>query len=175
MTYPYVLIQSRQSGRVPPHEIAKLASKKDVIEKAAQKQTKGMDGILSKLNVGEMLYDEDKHLMWLSIAMNVAGAGPVKMMGGVYFTEKGTISIYSYAKEAEFAAQANTFESIINSVSLAEDYRYKPRAADANPLLGFLQRVGGGAWRGALIGAGVGVVIALLRRKKRSPQPPPVP
>jgi len=165
-TYPYVLIQMRNTGRVPEGQFTKAAGIQGATEKGLKKAESQLSSILSESELTEPRYDPQKHALFMNVSMNVAGVGKVKMTSATLLSEKGTISVYCYAPVDDFAPYTKPFETMLDSVQLSEELRYKPRPSDANAVLGFLDHVGRGALRGAIIGALVGVVIFVMRRKK---------
>jgi len=164
-TYPYVMIQIRNTGRVPEGQFTKSAGIHGAAEKGLKKAESQLSTILSESKLTEPRYDPQKHALFMNGSMNVAGVGKVRMTSATLLSEKGTISVYCYALEGDFAAYLKPFETMLNSVELSEELRYKPRPSDTNAVLGFLERVGSGALRGAIIGAIVGLVIFVMRRK----------
>ena len=165
-TYPYVMIQIRNTGRVPEGQFTKAAGIQGAAEKGLKKAESQLSTILSESELTEPRYDPQKHALFMNGSMNVAGVGKVKMTSATLLSEKGTISVYCYASVSDFAAYAKPFETMLNSVQLSEELRYKPRPSDTNAVLGFLDRVGSGALRGAIVGAIVGLVIFVMRQKK---------
>ena len=166
-TYPYILIQVKNTGRIPEAQLKSVRRTAAAMNEGAQKFSSALSKVVSGVSLNETVYDADFHILWSKIAAQVVGVGPILGLVGVRLTENGVVQIMGYAKESEYAEYAPLFEAIIKQAEIAEYARYKPRMIDAIPFVNRINwtEVLGGAVGGGIVGA-IGALIARQRKKK---------
>ncbi len=169
-TYPYVLIQVKNTGRIPEAQLQSVRRTEAAINEGAEKFSSALSEVVSGVSLNETVYDADFHILWSKIAAQVAGVGPILGLVGVRLTENGVVQIMGYARESEYADYAPLFEAIIKQTEIGEHARYKPRMTDAIPFVNRIDwaKVLGGAVGGGIVGA-IGALIARQRKKKTEP------
>jgi hypothetical protein len=152
--YPYILVQVGNTGLIPEEELAKLAKHDATLDQSVKGAQKSLPSIVSGVGVSETSFDNQTHTLRLLAQMNVAGAGEVALLSTIILTSRGTITIHCYARKREFETFRSAFESILNSVKLSDELRYRhvSRGSDG------AQRILGYVLIGGLIGLLVGVV-----------------
>lgn len=167
--YPYILVQVKNNGRLPESELKNLKKIESGLNQGASEAENRMSALLTQAQIGETFYDERSQRLWATMSINVADVGMVKSLLVFFLTERGMIAFGGYAKEADFAYHSNVFESIINSVSLADNLRYQPRWTDALPGAGRIDwgRIFKKALIGAVIGAIIGAIFTVIMRRRK--------
>lgn len=167
ITYPYILVSIKKKGRVSENAIANLPSSDGEVKESFNKAADKLKSVLSSLKVGEMVYDRQKHILFMHSDMDVNGVGAIKSLTAVCLTEEGSINIYCYAKAAEFESYFKTFENVAKSIEFSGGLGYKPRLLDALGGSGGsgLHHIGRSAIIGGITGAVVALVIAMFKKK----------
>lgn len=152
--YPYILVQVGNTGPIPEQELARLAKNDAGLDRSTKGAEKGMPSIVSGVGVSETSFNPQTHTLKMSAHMNVVGAGEVALLSTIILTSRGTLTIHCYAKQSEFETFRTVFESILDSVKLSENLRYRPvsRGSDGG------SRILGYAFVGGLIGLLVGLI-----------------
>lgn len=122
-SYPYLLVQVIELGRVPDEELKKLKSFQPSLDKAGRRLVEGAPS-LSSLSIGEAVYDSSAQIIWGSMSSVIAGVGRVRSLNAVVLTASGAVNIYTYSREEEFETYAPLFEDIVRSVKLKSGAQY---------------------------------------------------
>ncbi len=178
LVHPYILVQVKETGRVPEGQLRNMKPVRRSIEKGLGQAADGMSVVLSQAALGETLYDSTNKCLWMEFSADVAGVGPIKALSCGFLTEKGVIYFHCYSRAAEFEDLLPTFQRAMSSVGITEALRYKPHLGDP---VGFdFGSVFRWTLYGALIGGVAGVIIWLVKkfqayRTSSGPRPPPLP
>jgi hypothetical protein len=170
--YPYVLVQARENGRIPEAKLAEMKSVREGMQKGLNEAEGKLSSLVSGLSLGDTFYDASNKCILIRFSMNAPNVGEIKALTCGFLTERGILLVHCYARAADFDRQLPIFQSILDSVRISEDLRYKPRLSDK---IGFdvSQSLRSGLI-GGLIGGAVGVIMWLTKRKKTQ-GPPPLP
>ncbi len=117
-SYPYIMIQVLETGRV---DAAKLAQLQKLPSKSAQvgkKLEHDFATVLTGLKLGEVGYDAEQHIVWSKSSSRVATVGEVFALSGSLLTAKGAIVVHCYAKNEQFAALLPAFEEFVRGIQL---------------------------------------------------------
>jgi hypothetical protein len=162
-TYPYVLIQVGNNGRIPADRFEKLPPIS--AEKMNDLKDK-LSTVMSHIEIGKLVYDSENRMMWMRIELNVRDVGPVAGLSAIIPTEKGTIQVNAYCLKEDYPTYEPVFRSLAKSMILDADLAYKTKWSDGLPSV--LRRIN---WeqvgQSALIGGIIGGIAFLMRRKKR--------
>lgn len=164
--YPYILVQIKNTGRIPESQLEKLKGYN--IQESLEKHKKGLSSILSDVQAGEMVYDKQTKMIWMRIEANVVNTGPISGISGMVLTEKGFIQVMGYCLRGNYPTYENIFQSVALSVSTEPGLAYKPKWSDSLPpaVTGIdWGKVAEKAIAGAIIG-GILILIAASRKKK---------
>lgn len=177
LIHPYVLVQVKETGRVPDGQLRQMKPFHAGVERGLNKAAENLSGLLSGAALGETLYDATNHCIWMHFSAEVAGIGPIKAVTCGFLTEKGVIFFHCYAKAAEFDALLPAFQQLLASVKIAENLKYKSRLGDA---AGFdFSKILRSTIIGGVVGGLVGLVVWLAKKLKPAKgggsPPPPVP
>jgi len=175
--YPYVLVESRETGRVPEGQLARMKSMRPEMQNGLDSVSKKLNSIMSNMSLGETYYDATNKCILVRITMKVANVGEVEALTCGFLTEKGILTFHCYSTAAEFDKLLPVFQGLLKSVRLSDGLRYQPRLSDS---IGFdFGRVGRSAFIGGAVGGLVGVAVWLkkkLQSKGSHPtEPPPLP
>jgi hypothetical protein len=138
LTYPYVLVKVRSTGRPTREDL------------------EGLPAAAAKAGTpGPLRYDRAANIVWMSSQTAVPNVGEVGSLSAFIPTEKGFVDVHAYATAAEFPRLSPVFERIMSGAVIAPELRYRADDADA-PDFGF-GRVGWLAAIAVLIAIGVGI------------------
>jgi len=141
LTYPYVLVKVRSTGRPTEQELEELPA-------VAAKEGAP----------GPMRYDPVANIVWMSSQTAVANVGDVGGISAFIPTQRGFVDVHGYALAADFPRWKPVLEQIASGAVIAPELQYHPRA------------VGGGFGRLVLF-AGIAALIAtfvLIYRRRKS-------
>ena len=180
LQYPYILVQVKETGRVPEGRLTHMKMLRYGIQTGMDTTGKKLNSIVSNLSLGDTYYDPTNKCLLIRMSVNVARVGEVRALTRGFLTEKGMLLFHCYAPALEFDSQLPEFQEILDSVRLSDELRYKPRLGDS---IGVdFSRVARSAFvcgiTAGLIGLGGLAVFAMKRlaaRKTPSPGPPPLP
>lgn len=165
--YPYILIQVRNTGRIPESQLKQAEGYS--IKESINKHKNDWGPVMSDIQAGKMYYDKDAKLIWLRMEMEVVGVGQISGLSAMVPTEKGFIQVNAYSLKNDFSMYEQMFISSAMSVTPNIELAYKPRWSDNLP-----PAVSGIDWgqvvSKAIAGAIIGLIVALFigaRRKKR--------
>src|SRR6266566_9890293 len=130
LIHPYILVQVKETGRVPEGQLRNMKPFRRGIEKGLGQAADGLGVVLSQAALGETVYDSTNKCLWMQFSANVAGVGPIKAVSCGFLTEKGVIYFHCYSKAAEFEELLPTFQRAMSSVGITEALRYKPHLGD---------------------------------------------
>lgn len=154
LVYPYILIQIKNTGKVPQRELRNLKKLQHQIELSASNASEALGKVISVLNSGDMIYDETNHIVFSIFTMDVEKAGKVKGLISVILTNQGSINLYGYALESEFDKYSAFYMDVAKNIQVNETLRY---TAGLNIPWGYI-----------LIGIIVVGVVFFLRRKRKA-------
>ena len=164
--YPYILVQIKNTGRIPESQLETLEGYN--VQESLDKHKKELSSIMSDIQAGKMVYDKQTKMIWIRIESNVANIGPIAGISGMVPTEKGFIQAIGYCLRENYPTYEAIFQSVALSVSPEPGLAYKPKWSDSLPpaVTGIdWGKVAGKAIAGAIIG-GIIAMIAALRKKK---------
>ena len=123
LTYPYMLIQVKKTGKVPEKELRDLTKFQQQIELGASNASEALGKTISVLNSGDTLYDEAHHIVYSTVNLDVQQAGKVKALISVILTNQGSINLYGYALESEFNQYLAFYMDAAGNVQIQETFR----------------------------------------------------
>lgn len=164
LSYPYILVQFRPTGRIPSGELARY-----------QKMSSQMMGDigLSEVRLGSSSYDKEHQILWSTLSTHAENGETVKAVVAVKLTEIGYIRLTGCATGESFGEYEQVFRDAFNSLVMAESIAYKPQFADAMPVIGGIRTGKILIWciQAVLIGGVLWLVYIRLKRLIRKPGP----
>jgi len=176
LVHPYILVQVKNSGRVPESKLSNLERVERKLKEGASKVGGSTDGLVSEVDIQTPIYDETTHVLFSTTTQMVEGIGQVKGLISILLTEKGFINIYAYSRANEFSNYVGQFEDIVRGVKLAPHLQYQSRMTDNLPIISGVDVeelfIGGIDWLQVLIAGLVGGLIAVggsMYKRKKAP------
>lgn len=165
--YPYALVQVNRGGRLSEDQFKEHKKIERGFKEGIDKVKASAGDILSNAKMGETIYDQDAHILWSKMSMDVSGVGRANGLIAAKLTEYGTIQFMGYAKEEDFAQYEAVYRKTINSITVKESDIYKPRLSDGAPKIFSIdiEQLLIMAMIGALIGGAVGLFKFFTRKK----------
>lgn len=169
MSYPYVLIQVKRTGRLPESELKKYKRIEEGFRKGMSGIENKMSGLVSQAQQGKPIYDSPHHILWMTMSMNVQNVGPVSALLALKLTEFGIVQVMMYATQNTFDTYEPVFRKIATNMTLTREVQYKPQIADSFPIIGGINtgKVVTAALQGALIGGIIGLIAWIVKRIKK--------
>ena len=175
--YPYILVQANEKGRVTEAQLGQMKSFRSALQKGADQTEEKLSSVISDMSLGETFYDTTNKCILIRFSMNVADIGEVKALTCGFLTQKGLLLFHCYTRASEFDAQLPIFQSMLKTVALSEELRYKSRLGDGISLA--LRRIGGSTLIGGIVGGLIGILFLLKKKaqskKSQSIEPLPLP
>jgi hypothetical protein len=169
MTYPYILVQVKRTGRISEEALGQYKQINDVFSEQIEEVGNNISSILSNTQLGEALYDSASQILWIKISFDLQETGKVNAQIAVKLTEFGVIQIMGYATENTFASFQPLYQEVAKQISLDDAIKYKPRMVD-NVIVdeeNNKSRILAAVLLGTIIGVVIGLSIWLIKRKKR--------
>jgi len=133
--YPYALVQVNRKGRVPEGQLKQYQKIESGFKEGMDKVEAAASDLLSNAAMGETVYDQDSHILWSKMSIDVSGIGRVKGLIAIKLTEFGTIQFMGYAKEDNFTHYEAIYRKIVHSITVQDSEKYTPRFTDNAPTI----------------------------------------
>ncbi|MCP4264899.1 MAG: hypothetical protein GY777_04865 [Candidatus Brocadiaceae bacterium] len=168
MTYPYILVQVKRTGRISEEALGQYKQINDVFSGQIEEVGNSISSILSNTQLGETLYDTANQILWINISFNLQETGKVNAQIAVKLTEFGVVQIIGYATENTFASFQPLYQEVARRISLDDAIKYKPRLVN-NVIKdeGTNSRILIAVLLGTIIGVVIGLTIWFIKRRKR--------
>ena len=126
--YPYILIQSIETGRISEDELLK-AKNMEFNQGFIDDLETDLSEVVQKnsTRMSNAVYDERINAYWLFINMSIANKGKIKGISAMRPTENGLVATHCYFLEEDTQKYASVCRSILKSVSIHENIKYRPR------------------------------------------------
>lgn len=135
LEYPYALVQVKRTGRVPEGQLKNYLKIESGFKEGLQKVDDSSGDLLKNMTMGETIYEQDRHILWSALTMDVAGVGKVKGLIAVKLTEFGVVQFMGYGKEESFTQHEPTYRKMIHSITANQSDIFKPRLTDNAPTI----------------------------------------
>lgn len=142
LTYPYVLVKVRSTGRPTEQELEELPA------------------VAAKEGVpGPMRYDATANIVWMTSQTAVANVGDVGGLSAFIPTERGFVDVHGYALAADFPRWKPVLQQIASSAMIAPELKYQAHGAGSGSGFGRLGML-------AAIAAVIAILVMIYRRRK---------
>jgi hypothetical protein len=171
--YPYVLVQYDSSGTVTEKSYLEFARRNfgDIDVKSLIYGSRA-DSLLASAGTNTPVWDSLNHLLWVPMSATLADGRPLTGLTVFKLHRKGFIGLSYYDSGTRLTSEMQQILlPVMKAVTFDPGFEYNEAAArDAeNHIPKILRGVKGGAIRGALIGAAIGVVwFYLVQRRRRA-------
>ncbi|HSR88602.1 MAG TPA: hypothetical protein VLL07_06575 [Pontiella sp.] len=162
LSYPYILVQFRPTGRIPSGELARYQ----------QMSTQMLGDIgLSEVRLGTSSYDREHQILWSMLSTHARNGETVKALVAVKLTEVGYIRLTGCATAESFDEYETVFRDTFSSLGIAESIAYKPQFADTMPVIGGIMTGKVVVWfvQAVMIGGVLWLAYIALKRLARKP------
>ena len=166
--YPYILIQVKNTGRIPENELKKLDQIS--VQKDIDVQKEQVKSLMSEIQTGKMVFDQQNRIIWMRIEGNVANIGPIAGLTSMIPTEKGIIQVNGYSLKSEYPEYDPIFRSIALSTAPVPNLLYKAKWSDNVPsaIRGInWAKVAGKTILWGMIGGVIGLMTYRRRKKEK--------
>ena len=175
LSYPYILIQVKNSGRIPEAQLKSVSSVENAIQESIKGATKQASQSIqsmftsSHIETGKSVYDSDLHIFWTQMESSVPGVGKVKAIIAMLLTERGVLNVLCYARSEEYEGYLPLFEKIVKGISFSETLRYKPQVTDSIPVVSSIHwdEIVPKAFSRGIAFSIIFLIISWLRRRKQ--------
>lgn len=135
MEYPYALVQVKRNGRVPEGQLKKYKKIERGLKEGIEKLEESAGDLLKNITMGETIYEQERHILWSKMTMEVSGIGKVKGLIAVKLTEYGVVQFMGYGKEDSFSEYEPIYRQMIHSITVSQPDIYTPRLTDNAPTI----------------------------------------
>ncbi len=132
-TLPLILVQIRESGRLPYGQFLHLPPLEKLQRSGSRPIIDRMGPVLSGLDLQKVWYDRKNHTLHLANKLALKTEGRVSVSSVSFLTERGLFTLHCYAHTPQATAVATIFDRIIDSVRFDDALRYQPRFVDRWP------------------------------------------
>lgn len=160
---PQILIQIRESGRIPYGSLLHLPPVDILRERSSSKMSALQGPFLAGAVLNQVSFDRERFTLRVDSTLDLALEGKVLVRSTSFLTERGTFTLHFYSLLEQNLRLRPVYDRVLASVRLDDALRYRPRLADRLP-------------RGAALAAyAVAVVLAVaifvvrLARRRRQP------
>ncbi len=161
ITYPYLLVQLRSTGRIPQREFRSLPQLD--LNQAPATDAAHFGPLLKEASIGPLQFDPAGRVLWQQSRSDVVGVGPVRGLTGMIPTQQGLIAIHAYARESDFPDWAPRFQELVRTVQVSPDLAYRWDAPDPWGWRIDWRQLGINAVIGVLVGVAYGLYVAYVR------------
>jgi hypothetical protein len=153
-TYPYMLIQIDQGGRLPE---TKRQEFKKYTQEGMQEIETSLSHLIQNVELGQTIYDEKRHILFAKMKTEVTGIGEILSVSALILSNYGAVNIHFYSTEDRFIRNLEYFNQVIGSFSFDQGYEYSESKTRKSYSSGM-----GGAIEKGVIGLILGGFFALL-------------
>jgi hypothetical protein len=169
--YPYILVQVKNTGRIPQSEFRKANISS--FQKNIGNVQKNFISLISDLRAEEMFYDERSKIIWIQFESILKNIGPAVSIMGIIPTEKGFIIVTGNSLKDKYSIYKPMLQEFVASVRIDPWLKYKTKWSDSLP--SFLREIDFGKTASkaivsvmstAIIGVIVLIISAWRKRRK---------
>jgi hypothetical protein len=160
---PQILIQIRESGRVPYGSLLHLPPAEVLRERSASRLDALQGPFLAGSVLNQASFDRARFALRVDSTLDLALEGTVLVRSTSFLTERGTFTLHCYSLLEQNTRLRPVYDRVLASVRLDDALRYRPRLADRLP-------------RGAALAAyavavvlAVAIIVVRLARRRRQP------
>jgi len=132
-TLPLILVQIRESGRLPYGQFLHLPPLEELQRTGSRHIIDRMGPVLSGLDLQKVEYDRRNHTLHLANKLVLKTEGKLSVSSVSFLTERGLFTLHCYAHAPQATAVAPIFDRIVDSVRFDDELRYKQRCVDRWP------------------------------------------
>lgn len=166
VSYPYLLVQVRHSGRVCRDYLNVFPTMKESLSTKFARMDQMRAANPATVDYGGFQFDAAANILWMMSPAVSSENEPLGSILALILTEQGVIHVAGYARIADFAAVLPVFEAFIREMTPAPGLIYRPRFSDSHPEIANIhwQRLGMQSLIILVLGTGA---LMLARRARR--------
>ncbi len=127
---PQVLIQIRESGRIPYGQFLRLPSVSEVEASSGGFSDGGQGPFVESVQLDGLAFDADRKVLLVDSTLDLSIEGLTGVRTASFLTERGLFIVHCYDRVASMDRSSEVFDRIIESVQFPDGVRYKPRWSD---------------------------------------------
>jgi len=139
---PHILVQIRESGRIPYGEFLHLRPIEEIQSSSKARFPQGLQPLVMGITVDRVSFDPSTFCVRLEHALELRFKGPVRVLTAAFLTERGLVAIHYIDRKARIDEGRERFDAIVNSVSIDPSLAYRPRLLDRLPGLPYFIAAG---------------------------------
>jgi hypothetical protein len=165
--YPQILVQVKESGRLPYGPLLRLPSL-EAAREAQGTRTNTSGPLMDNITLDQLFFDHSRYALRVSSSLDLADVGKVGVHTASFLTERGRFVVHCYDLLPRFELTAPLFDDLIRSVRFAPPLAYRPRLSDRYPALADLD------WRhwalaGLIVALAVALAVTVRRQRRQRP------
>jgi hypothetical protein len=130
---PQILIQIRESGRLPYGRFLHLPTLDEIQEEGKPHLADRAGPMLRGIELEAALFDRRRYAIYLTNTLDLAFEGRVSVTTASFLTERGLFTLHCYAGADQAPVMAPLFDRIIDSVRFDDELHYQPKLGDRWP------------------------------------------
>jgi hypothetical protein len=139
---PHILVQIRESGRIPYGEFLHLRPIEEIQNTSKERFPQGLQPLVMGITVDRVSFDESTFCVRLEHALELRFKGPVRVLTAAFLTERGLVAIHYIDRKMRIDEGRKRFDAIVDSVSIDSSLAYRPRLLDRLPGLPYFIAAG---------------------------------
>jgi hypothetical protein len=156
---PHMLVQIRDGGRLPYGLFLGIEGPTSPVLADEASLRRGLPPLILGVEIDRVSFDPSTFCLRIEHTMDLKFKGPARVQTAAFLTETGLIALHFIDRERRTEEARLTFDSVVSSVSIAPELRYRPRVLDRWPGLPFFVAAG-------LVAIGLAAYL-LVRRSPR--------
>ena len=139
---PHILVQIRESGRIPYGRFLHLQPIKELRESSKHRFPQGLPPLVMGVAVERAAFDPSTFTIRLEHALDLRFKGPVRVQTAAFLTERGLVAFHFIDRKARIEEGRRLFDAVVDSVTLDPALAYRPRLLDRWPGLPYFVAAG---------------------------------
>lgn len=127
---PQVLIQIRESGRIPYGQFLRLPSLADVEASNGGSFDDDQGPFIKGVQLDGLAFDVERKVLLVESTLDLSIEGLTGVRTASFLTERGLFIVHCYDQVATMDMSTEVFDRIIQSVNLSDEVLYQPRWRD---------------------------------------------
>lgn len=139
---PHILVQIRESGRIPYGRFLHLPPLDELRESSRSRFPNGLPPLVMGVAVERASFDPSTFAIRLEHALDLRFKGPVRVQTAAFLTERGLVAFHFIDRRARIEAGRAVFDAVVASVEIDPSLAYRPRLLDRWPGLPYFVAAG---------------------------------
>jgi hypothetical protein len=136
--FPQILIQIRESGRLPYGLFMHLPTLAEIKDHTGKNVVERGGPLVRDYDTDSIRFDRPSMSLRISGVIKSAPPGPYVVLTGAFLTERGFFIVHCFELKSEIKKNRDVFEDVFASVNIHDPLRYRATLNDRWPLLEML-------------------------------------